>query len=46
MSDIKSVFNKQKEFFYLGKTNDINFRIDNLKRLKQVIKKTHADVAQ
>ncbi len=39
MSDIKSVFNKQKEFFYLGKTNDINFRIDNLKRLKQVIKK-------
>lgn len=39
MSDVKSVFNKQKEFFYLGKTNDINFRIDNLKRLKQVIKK-------
>ena len=39
MSDIKSVFNKQKEFFYLGKTNDINFRIDNLKRLKHVIKK-------
>ena len=39
MSDIKSVFNKQKEFFYLRKTNDINFRIDNLKRLKQVIKK-------
>ena len=39
MSDVKSIFNKQKEFFYLGKTNDINFRIDNLKKLKQVIKK-------
>ena len=39
MSDIKLVFNKQKEFFYLGKTNDINFRINNLKKLKQVIKK-------
>ena len=38
MSDVKSVFNKQKEFFYLGKTNDINFRIDALKKLKQVIK--------
>ena len=33
MNDIKSVFNKQKEFFYLGKTNDINFR-----KLKEVIK--------
>ena len=38
MSDVKSVFNKQKEFFNSGKTNDINFRIDNLKKLKQVIK--------
>lgn len=38
MNDIKSVFNKQKEFFYLGKTNDINFRIDNLRKLKEVIK--------
>ena len=33
MNDIKSVFNKQKEFFYLGKTNDINLR-----KLKEVIK--------
>ena len=38
MNDIKSLFNKQKEFFYLGKTNDINFRIDNLRKLKEVIK--------
>ena len=38
MNDIKSVFNRQKEFFNSGKTNDINFRIDTLKKLKQVIK--------
>lgn len=38
MSDVKSVFNRQKEFFNSGKTNDINFRIDALKKLKQVIK--------
>ena len=31
MDYIKSVFNRQKEFFNLGKTNDINFRIDTLK---------------
>ena len=38
MDYIKSVFNKQKEFFNLGKTNNINFRIDTLKELKQIIK--------
>ena len=38
MKDIKSVFNRQKEFFNSGKTNDINFRIDTLKKLKQVIR--------
>ena len=46
MSDVKSIFNKQKEFFYLGKTNDINFRIDNLKKLKQVIKKNEDKILQ
>ena len=38
MNDLKLVFNRQKEFFNLRKTNDINFRINNLKKLKQVIK--------
>ncbi len=38
MNDIKSLFNRQKEFFNSGKTNDINFRIDTLRKLKQVIK--------
>ena len=38
MNYIKSVFNKQKEFFNSGKTNDINVRIDTLNKLKQVIK--------
>ena len=34
MSDVKSVFNRQKEFFNSGKTNDINFRIDAFKKAK------------
>ena len=38
MNYIKPIFNRQKEFFNLGKTNDINFRIETLKKLKQVIK--------
>ena len=38
MNDIKSLFNRQKEFFNSGETNDINFRIDTLRKLKQVIK--------
>ena len=38
MNYIKSVFNKQKEFFNSGKTKDINFRIDNLKKLNKLIK--------
>ena len=38
MDYIKSVFDRQKEFFNLGKTNNINFRIDALKELKQIIK--------
>ncbi len=32
MNDINLIFNKQKEFFNLGKTKDINFRIEALKR--------------
>ena len=38
MNDINLIFNKQKEFFNLGKTKDINFRIEALKKLKKVIK--------
>ena len=35
MNDIKSVFNGQKEFFNSGETNDINFRIETLRKLNK-----------
>lgn len=38
MKDILDTFNNQKELFYSAKTKDINFRINNLKKLKKVIK--------
>lgn len=39
MSTNKEIFDKQKEFFKYGKTLDINFRINQLKKLKDTIKK-------
>lgn len=38
MSFNKEVFEKQKSFFKTGKTLDINFRLEQLKNLKSVIK--------
>ncbi|MGL5647455.1 MAG: aldehyde dehydrogenase [Clostridium sp.] len=38
MEKLKEVFLKQKEFFKTGKTKDLNFRIDNLRKLKKAIK--------
>ena len=38
MKDILSVFNNQKEYFCTGNTLNIKFRIDNLKKLKNIIK--------
>lgn len=38
MSFNKEIFEKQKSFFKTGRTLDINFRIEQLKRLKSVIK--------
>lgn len=38
MRDINFIFKKQKEFYKKGETKDINFRIDNLKKLKRIIK--------
>lgn len=38
MEDINLIFNKQKAFFDSGKTIDINYRIKNLKKLKDIIK--------
>lgn len=44
MSFNKEIFDKQKSFFKTGTTLDVNFRIEQLKRLKQVIKKREDDV--
>lgn len=38
MEDIEIIFKKQKKFFSTGKTIDINYRIQNLKKLKNIIK--------
>ena len=38
MRDILEIFNDQKKFFYEGKTKDIEFRIENLEKLKRIIK--------
>lgn len=46
MNDINLIFNKQKEFFNLGKTKDINFRIEVLKKLKRVIKENEDKILE
>lgn len=46
MNDINLIFNKQKEFFNLGKTKDINFRIEVLKKLKKVIKENEDKILE
>lgn len=38
MNDINFIFKIQKDFYKKGETKDINFRIDNLKKLKRIIK--------
>lgn len=39
MKSIEVIFNKQKDFFYTNKTININFRIESLKKLKNIIQK-------
>lgn len=38
MIEIKQSFEKQKEFYSTGETKNIDFRINNLKKLKKIIK--------
>lgn len=38
MNNIKDIILKQKNYYLSGKTKDITFRIDNLKKLKRLIK--------
>ena len=39
MEDIKLIFKNQKEFFESGKTINVDYRIKNLKKLNDIIKK-------
>lgn len=39
MGNLEDILKKQKEFFNTRKTKDIDFRISNLKKLKDIIKK-------
>ena len=46
MGELDKVLQKQKEFYGTGKTKDINFRLDNLKKLKEVIKRNEEDILE
>lgn len=39
MENIKEIIEKQREYFNSGKTKDIPFRINSLRKLKEIIKK-------
>ena len=42
--DFSSIIKKQRIFFDTGKTKDVNFRIDMLKRLKSSIKSHEQEI--
>lgn len=44
MNNILYTFNKQKDFFNTNKTKDLDFRINALKKLKNVIKSSENDI--
>ena len=43
-NNIKILVEKQRAYFSAGKTKDISFRINALKRLKTVIKENENDI--
>jgi len=43
---IKTLLNKQKEYFYTGITLDVSFRKQSLKKLLSIIKKRENDIAE
>ena len=43
--DILDIINNQKNFFKTNKTRDINFRLQNLKLLKKVIKDNERELS-
>ena len=46
MEDILNIFNKQKEFFASNETNNIDFRINTLKKLKMIIKENEGAIME
>lgn len=44
MEKILCTFNKQKHFFNCNKTKDVNFRINSLKKLKNLIKENEQNI--
>ncbi|MCL2512863.1 MAG: aldehyde dehydrogenase [Oscillospiraceae bacterium] len=44
MNPVEKIITEQKKYFFSGKTKDINFRADALKRLGSAIKKREGDV--
>ena len=44
MSDYQRLLEKQREFFAEGKTKNIGFRIEQLKKLRQVVIEKHKDI--
>ena len=39
MNELSIIIEKQKEFFFRNKTREIDFRIAQLKKLREIIKK-------
>ncbi|MEG2868843.1 MAG: aldehyde dehydrogenase [Terrisporobacter sp.] len=44
MIEINQVFDRQKEFYNTGKTKNIDFRINNLNKLKKIIKDNENEI--
>ncbi|MBC5631000.1 aldehyde dehydrogenase [Clostridium sp. NSJ-6] len=46
MKEIELIFSEQKKFFELGKSKNIDFRINELKKLKKIIQKNEEEILQ
>lgn len=46
MTSVKNILDRQKEFFNTNKTKSIDFRIDNLRKLKALIKENEYKILQ
>ena len=44
MKEIELIFSEQKKFFELGKSKNIDFRINELKKLKKIIQKNEEEI--